>query len=350
MDEDTPRSKRKRKREDSEPPTKRAKTGYYYDLPADKFEIQGIRDLIKLGFLYDPQNDCSFFRKLFKLTVPLIKLEKMVGMDKIKEQIVSHIEYFIQGFHERDNEGSMLHCAIYGPPGTGKTRVGTIIGEIYRALGFLSNDQITIGKRTDFIADYLGQTANKTKRFLDKAKGGVLIIDEIYSLSSGNEDHDSYAKEAIDTINQYLSENKKDILCIVIGYEKEVQRCFFDLNKGLNRRFPFRYTIEEYDMEQLKNIFVYQVHAGKWKFSDPDAIKHVVKLFTDKRQYFRDFGGDTETYFLFTKNARSKRLFGKILDSSKFTLEISDLEKGMDAFIINQKKKETSTIPEGMFS
>ena len=334
-----------------EPLIKKQKTGYYNDLPREQFEVTHIRDLIKLGFMYNPDNDNPFFRKLFKLIVPLMKLDKLVGMNEIKEKLVGQIMYFVQGFHERDFDGAMLHCAIYGPPGTGKTHVSSIIGEIYRCLGFLNSDKVTLAKRTDFIADYLGQTANKTKKFLDKAKGGVLIIDEIYSLSSGNQDHDSYAKEAIDTINQYLSENKKDLLCIVIGYEKDVQRCFFDLNQGLDRRFPYRYTIEPYTNTELKEIFVYQVQQGGWKLSDPVALAPIiVEKIQGKQRYFKNFGGDTDNYFLACKTARSKRLFGLVLnEDQKFILEQPDIQEGMNVFVKDQDSKpQDNTVFESM--
>ena len=343
--DDRPRRKVKRKRynedeyweelfseiENEEP--KRPRTGYYNDLSPSHFRVNDISDLIKLGFLYCPTEHNPFFQKLFKLIVPLMKLDNLIGMKDIKKEIVSQIMYFIQGFNERDFDGSMLHCAIYGPPGTGKTHVSTIVGEIYRAMGFLKTDKITYGSRTDFIADYLGQTANKTKRFLDRAKGGVIIIDEIYSLASGTEDHDSYAKEAIDTINQFLSENKKDTLCIVIGYKEEVQRCFFALNKGLDRRFPFRYTIKKYTSEELRDIFLYQVNLNGWTI-DAANYQCIVNAIKSNPECFENFGGDTENYFLACKKTRARRLFGRIMNNAtKYILDQEDLQKGVEDFI-----------------
>jgi hypothetical protein len=107
-----------------------------------------------------------------------------------------------------------------------------------------------VAKRSDLIAKYLGQTAAKTQEVIDDAVGGVLFIDEAYSL--GNADGgDSYAKECIDTINQNLTEKKNQLLVIIAGYENALEECFFAYNEGLNRRFPFRYTIDAYTYDMI---------------------------------------------------------------------------------------------------
>ena len=319
---------------------------YVNELNKEHFEVNSIKDLIKLGLQH---YDSPIFKKLFKLVVPLIKIDRLIGMDSIKNQLSKQIIYFVQDFHKYDNEGSMLHSVIYGPPGCGKTHVASLIGEIYQGLGFISTNNITLGKRTDFIADYLGQTANKTKKFLEKATPGILIIDEIYSLSSGVEDHDSYAKECIDTINQYLSENKKELLCIVIGYKDDVDKCFFALNKGLERRFPFRYTIEEYKSDELTKIFKYQVNRNKWEVLEPSLtrLKDIIEM---NKELFKNFGGDTENLFFHCKTARSSRLFGQVFNKDKYIIELEDINNGFIEF--QKAKKETvkeSKPPDGMY-
>jgi len=321
---------------------------YINNLTKEDFDVKNVKDLIKLGL---QSQDNSIFKSLFKLVAPLIKIDRMIGMNSIKEQLVKQIIYFIQKFHERDGDGSMLHSVIYGSPGTGKTHVATVIGEIYQALGFISSTNITFGKRTDFIADYLGQTANKTKKFLEKATPGILIIDEIYSFGAGIDDHDSYAKECIDTINQFLSERKKELLCIIIGYKDDVDKCFFSLNKGLERRFPFRYTIEEYTPAELTQIFNYQVNQNRWSI-EPAALTKLTHLITEFKPLFKNYGGDTENLFFQCKTARSLRLFGQVLSIDKYTIELEDITNG---FIQFQKIKKESTItndippPFGMY-
>ncbi len=341
---------RKRKRNEVHTSNKKRKTEQYIDnLTKDDFNIKSLKDLIKLGL---QENDNPMFKRLFKLAIPLIKIDRMIGMDSIKKQLTKQIIYFVQGFHERDGDGSMLHSVIYGPPGCGKTHIASVIGEIYQSLGFISTTNVTMAKRTDFIADYLGQTANKTKKFLEKATPGILIIDEIYSLSAGNQDHDSYAKECIDTINQFLSERKKDLLCIVIGYKDDVDKCFFALNKGLERRFPFRYTIEEYKPKELTRIFEYQVEQNKWNVTE-EALTRLTQLIEGSNDLFKNFGGDTENLFFMCKTARYVRLFGQIIhkNKEKYRIELEDINNG---FIEYEKvKKEInnskSKPPIGMY-
>jgi len=332
---------RKRKRDQI------SQVDYIHNLNKDDFQIKSIKDLIILGL---QSHNSPIFNSLFKLTVPLIKIDRLIGMTSIKEQLTKQIIYFIQGFHERDNDGSMLHSVIYGPPGCGKTHVASMIGEVYQGLGFISSTNITMGKRTDFIAEYLGQTANKTKKFLDSATPGILIIDEIYSFGAGIEDHDSYSKECIDTINQYLSEKKKELLCIVIGYKEDVDKCFFSLNKGLERRFPFRYTIEEYTPTELTQIFDYQVSQNNWKVNT-DALTRLTEIITINKDMFKNYGGDTDNMFFHCKTSRSLRLFGQVLLNDKYTIEIEDINNG---FIEFQKIKKESTTdlklpPHGMY-
>ena len=112
----------------------------------------------------------------------------------------------------------MLHCVIEGPPGVGKTEVAKILGQIYRKMGILTSDKFKSVKRSHLIGGYLGQTAIKTQKVLDECNGGVLFIDEAYSLGN-SEGKDSYSKECIDTLTAHLSENKQNFICIIAGYK-----------------------------------------------------------------------------------------------------------------------------------
>ena len=194
--------------------------------------IETIDDLIDLGNLYDPKEKIRYnidIKTLNKLIPPLYELKNMIGMKKVKRNIVDQIIYYLQGIDDKNND--MLHCVIEGPPGVGKTEVAKILGKIYRKLGILTSDIFKIVKRSDLIGGYLGQTAIKTQKVLDECNGGVLFIDEAYSL--GNvEGRDSYSKECIDTLTAYLSENKRNFICIIAGYKEALKSCFFNMNEG----------------------------------------------------------------------------------------------------------------------
>ena len=161
---------------------------------------------------------------------------------------MNQIVFFLQGLNQKERCGScidcsynlpcptnlnddMLHTVITGSPGTGKTELGKILGKVYKAMGVLSNGTFHIAKRSDLIGRFQGHTAVKTQEFIDKCKGGVMFIDEAYSLGN-KEQRDTFSKECIDTINQNLTE-RRDFLCIIAGYRKELNKCFFAYNPGL---------------------------------------------------------------------------------------------------------------------
>ena len=139
---------------------------------------------------------------------------------------------------------------------------------IYSSLGWLSKGGVFTPKRSDLVGRYLGETADKTQKYLEKCKGSVCFIDEVYSLGSKDEGRDSFAKEAVDTLNQFLSEEAHDFVCIIAGYEKDVQICFFEQNQGLDRRFPWRFTISPYKSDELKEIFKLQVETKGWNIAE----------------------------------------------------------------------------------
>ena len=127
-------------------------------------------------------------------------------------------------------KGDFMHTVIYGPPGSGKTEVAKIIGRIFSNLGILNKKIFKKVSRNDLVAGYLGQTAIKTKDMIKASLGGVLFIDEAYSLGN-SEKKDSFAKECVDTLCEALSEHKHNWMVIIAGYEKELNDCFFSSSK-----------------------------------------------------------------------------------------------------------------------
>ena len=139
---------------------------------------------------------------------------------------------------------------------THNTSVARIIGCIYKAMGILSDSgPFKIAYRDDFIAGYLGQTALKTRKLLKSCIGGILFVDEVYSLGPGKEDRDCFSKEALETLTAFLSEHKNDFCFIGAGYEDDIKRCFFGGNKGLESRFQWIHKIDEYNADHLCKIW-----------------------------------------------------------------------------------------------
>mgnify|MGYP001442413904 CR=1 FL=1 len=301
-------------------------------------KIVSIKDLIDLGksdlSKYDESEEYRWninINAVPKIVEPLEKLETMIGLEKVKEQLFCQLMFFLQGLDNKNKD--MLHTVIEGNPGVGKTELSKIIGSIYTNLGILSSDKFVIAKRGDLIGSYLGQTTLKTQKLLDECKGGVLFIDEAYSL--GNEEgKDSYSKECIDAITAHLSENKQDFICIIAGYKKQLKSCFFNYNPGLERRFPWRFTIEDYSDEELMNIYLKIVNENEWNFNDTVDVE----FFKKNRDYFKNNGGDMEILFHKTKLAHSLRSINLSEEERKY-INLDDLKKGLEMFLNDDEVK-----------
>jgi SpoVK/Ycf46/Vps4 family AAA+-type ATPase len=318
--------------------------------------IKSIIDLIELGKTYDPLTADKYsinLKRLNKLVEPLTELKNVIGMEIVKSSLIDQLLYFLQSFEENNN---MLHTIIEGPPGVGKTMLGHILGKIYYNMGVLKgSDQaynsltgkkddfvFKIVKRKDLIGEYLGHTAIKTQKVIDECKGGVLFIDEAYSL--GNIDKkDTYSKECIDTINQNLSENKTNFMCIIAGYPEQLEQCFFSYNEGLRRRFTFKYTIEKYDYKELTQIFLKMIKDCNW---DIDMKYDELELFIKNNlSEFENFGGDIESLLFRSKLTHSKRVFG-MHPRNKKKITIEDIKTAFEIFKLNKKKSNKNELSQ----
>ena len=307
-------------------------------------EINNLNDLIELGKMYDSNKRYNIDLKILnQLVNPLIDLNNMIGMETVKQDMVDHILFRIQNLDSSNQD--MMHTVIQGPPGVGKTEVAKIIGKVYLAMGILKNDKFIKARRSDLIAGYLGQTAKATQKIIDSAIGGILFIDEVYSL--GNVDKkDSFSKECIDTINENLTEKKTDFICIIAGYKDEIDSCFFAYNSGLERRFPVRFTIEVYKPEEMFLIFKKKVTDLGWIVDK--SIK--IDFFKDNMDSFKYYGGDIEVLFSRCKRAHSRRVF-TLKDTDKKIITNIDLQRGFQSFKAHrqEKEKEKSEVWKNMF-
>jgi SpoVK/Ycf46/Vps4 family AAA+-type ATPase len=299
--------------------------------PIIKFEdcpqVNYLKDLIDIG------NKNKFYKNidvmmLWNILPYLEELNSMIGIETVKESIFYQVIYYLQNMHTKNKNEEYLHTIIMGKPGCGKTTLAKIIGLIYKNMGILSKKgSFTIAGRVDLVGEYLGSTAVKTTRLLNSCLGGVLFIDEVYSLGSGQKDRDSFSKEAVDTICGFLSEHKNDFCCIIAGYEKEVKDCFLSINPGLERRFPWVHKIDEYTSEDLSKIFIKMITDIKWELNVEK--KDIIDFFKTNKEYFKNAGGDCETFISKIKMAHSKRVF--TLDKTlKFKINITDITEALN--------------------
>ena len=174
------------------------------------------------------------------------------------------------------------HLVFTGSPGTGKTTVARILGGIYKNLGVLSKGHFAEVDRADLVAEYLGQTAPKTAKVVESALGGVLFIDEAYSLVPDGRG-DMFGQEAINTLLKKMEDHREDLVVIVAGYKGEMSR-FIDSNPGLKSRFSRSVQFEDYSPSELREIFKVRCEQHGYLFSDKtlDAVQHLVKQFKDQ--------------------------------------------------------------------
>ena len=248
-------------------------------------EIKNIQDLINI---IDSGNNYSNINmeSLKKIKQELKDLNGLIGLDELKTSILQQLLYYLQGLHKFSDD--YLHTILSGSPGTGKTTVAKILGNLFSKLGILSNNKFMIARRDNLVGGYLGQTEIKTQKLLDECKGGVMFIDEVYSLGN-SEGRDSYAKEAIDTINLFLSENKHNFMMIVAGYEEEIEKCFFSFNPGLKRRFMWHHKIKDYNAENITEMFIQMIHKQRWKIDDNFTRDNMVEFFKKHFSKFSNF-------------------------------------------------------------
>ncbi len=291
-----------------------------------KFEVKinTLDDLINLG------------KKLNNMIEAIENINNFIGMKKIKQHLVDHILFFLQADNLKldPKEKDIMHTVITGPPGVGKTEFAKALGKLYLSMGILKTDKFNKVTRSDMVARYLGQTAIKTRDLIKRCDGGVMFIDEVYALGN-NEQRDSFAKEAIDTLNEHLTEKKNSLICIVAGYKNEVNDCFFAFNKGLESRFPIRFEIDGYDENELYQIFKQKIDKCKWSLSN----KITSDFFKDKKEVFQYFGRDIENFISQVRRSHSRRVF-TLNKEEKTVITIEDLKNGFDSFKVLGKKKE----------
>ncbi len=312
----------------------------------DVGSIHSLDDLIGIIHKYPMAEDGVEYnvdlRALLRIKDELTELKAMIGMETVKTAIMEQLLYFIQRLHENNKDGILVaadlkHTVIYGPPGTGKTEVAKLIGRMYSKLGILKNGVFKKATRHDMVAGYLGQTALKTKKLIEDCLGGVLFIDEAYSL--GNADRmDSYSKECVDTLCESLSDNKNDLMVIVAGYQTELEEQFFAANPGLESRFVWRFFIEAYSPIELCSIFRKKVAEIGWTIID-ETEWNVGKWFEEHHTDFKSFGRDMEVLVFYSKIAHSKRVFGKP-DVVVRKLSREDVDAGFAIYMKHRKMKE----------
>lgn len=259
----------------------------------------------------------------------LEELNKLIGLEKVKKDVNSLIN-LVQIRKLRDERGisqpaMSLHLVFSGNPGTGKTTVARLLSHIYHEIGLLSKGHLIETDRSGLVGGYVGQTAIKTKEVIDRAMGGILFIDEAYSLANSSEN--DYGKEAIDTLLKAMEDHRDDLIVIVAGYPELMDR-FLHSNPGLESRFNKFIFFEDYDGDELYGIFELMCSDANLKMDDGAsdyAKQYFERMHEHKSQNFAN-GRAVRNFFEEVITAQANRLAAKenITDEELNTLTYED--------------------------
>jgi hypothetical protein len=219
----------------------------------------------------------------------LAELEQLVGLVGVKGEVrlVTNMLQVQQLRKERNLPlvDASRHLVFTGNPGTGKTTVARLLARIYRTLGVVEKGHLVETDRAGLVAGYVGQTAIKVTEVFDRARGGILLIDEAYALARGGEK--DFGMEAIDTLVKLIEDRREDTVVIVAGYPKEMAE-FISTNPGLRSRFPKTIHFDDYNNDELVTIFTKQ--CDKSKFTLSVETKHAVQAWFTAQPRTQGFG------------------------------------------------------------
>ena len=210
-----------------------------------------------------------------------MELYSYIGLNNVKNEI-SNLISLIRVRQEREKNGlknpiMSYHLCFLGNPGTGKTTIARLVGKLYKQLGILKSGHLIEVARQDLVGQYIGHTAIKTKEVIDKAKGGILFIDEAYSLS--NKAINDFGPEAIEVILKEMEDNRDNIVVIVAGYDDLMEE-FLNSNPGLKSRFNTFIHFDDYNAKELVDIMKFLCSQNDYLITK-QTEKELESYFTD---------------------------------------------------------------------
>lgn len=241
----------------------------------------------------------------------MAQLDSLVGLDDVKKDI-KNLMNLVKVRRLRKENGlpippMSLHMVFMGNPGTGKTTVARIISGLYAAIGVLEKGQLIEVDRSGLVAGYVGQTALKTQEVIKSALGGVLFIDEAYSLASGGEN--DFGREAIETILKAMEDHRDELIVVVAGYDGPMEK-FINSNPGLQSRFNKYFYFPDYNGEQLLHIFKGQCKKNGYALTEEaeaEAKAMFEELYENRGENFGN-GRDVRNVFEDTVVRQSNRV------------------------------------------
>lgn len=241
-------------------------------------------------------------------------------------------------------QGHFVHTLLLGKPGSGKTTFASLLVDVWDALGIVDKRRFKITRRSDWVGKYQGHSVAKAKKLIESAKGGVIFIDEAYSLLSSKDGDDMYGQEVITEIVEAMSNADKQVLFIMAGYEKDMKQ-LFTCNAGLERRFGYVYRFQTPASIMIERIFTKQLVDTKWKIHKKDR-REVQEFFDRNFKKLPHGGGSTQQLIFHSKQSSIVRQFPH---QNEHVIRIVDLEEGMKSFNNHAKVFSTKPPPLNMY-
>lgn len=239
------------------------------------------------------------------------ELNSLIGLGRVKEEVHQLIQFArVQDMRQKKGLGTMnlsLHSVFYGSPGTGKTTIARIYGKMLKAMGLLEKGHLVETDRAGLVANFVGQTANKTDEKIKEAMGGVLFIDEAYSLYKGENTQWDYGSEAIEILMKRMEDYRNNLAVIVAGYPEPMDN-FLNSNEGFKSRFVNYIHFEDYSAFELSQIFISLCSQNNYSLKN-DALELAKIVFESSyAQKDKSFGNARFVRNMFEKIIRNQAL------------------------------------------
>lgn len=363
------------------------------DIPPFPIETEDIKSLDEILLLiefirkHNLHNISSKYTKLVQSEEIIREFNTMVGLEEVKAVLATQI----LSLCTCNNNKLLLNTVLYGAPGSGKSTMIEFLSRLYLQFGVISNGKIVRGDRSNMIEEFVGGTAPKTKALLTSALGGVFIIDEVYQLGHATDGNRCpFAYEAINTLVQFITEHMGEICVIIAGYKEDVKRNFFAQNQGLERRFPWSYTLNQATPSQLYEIFLLQmkrrglvlgkekeycktiVQEGTYYGEEDSTVNGVAftdgvlspgtsftgkiyrlvdcvtpQFFSQNKELFSFGGGDTKALLDKCEMKHNGRMFSLLKTDN--ILSGSDFTKGFNLYRTEKESNRGREPPAGMY-